>query len=205
MISGLILAAGFSSRMEGKNKLLLEIKGKLIIEHVIIAAQKSKLDEIVLVYKDEAVNNIAKSYGLRTIYNESSSKGMSTSLAKGLGIVSKDSKACLFLLGDMPFVSAETINKIIDTHKNISISKDYDIAKQIVVPFYKEERGNPVMIGSSYYSEILNNSGDIGARDIIKKNKEYIIRVDIINKEENIDVDTPEKYMEINKFDNSTN
>lgn len=196
IISGIILAAGFSSRMEGKNKLTLELEGKKIIEHVITAAQESNLDELVIVYKDDEIKHIATQYNLRAIYNENSANGMSTSLKIGVNSLSKNSKACLFLLGDMPFVRSKTINILLKEASKLT--KDY-LEESIIVPFYNGERGNPVIFGKRYYEEILQNTGDLGAREIMKKNPQAIVKVDISDNYENIDIDTPEKYKSILK------
>lgn len=190
MISGVILAAGLSKRMEGKNKLMLELDQKKIVEHVIIAAKNSNLDELVLVYRDEAVKVLAEKYGIKALYNKNSEKGMATSLVEGVKGLSQDSKACLFMLGDMPFVSSDTINKIIS-------AEELNISEKIVVPFYDGKRGNPVMIGRKYYEDILKNTGDLGAREIIKQNPEEVLRVDIEGIVQNLDIDTPQKYREI--------
>lgn len=196
IISGVILAAGFSSRMEGKNKLTLELEGKKIIEHVIIAAQESNLDEILIVYKDEDIKHIAMQYNLRAIYNENSAEGMSTSLKVGVSSLSKNSNACLFLLGDMPFVKSKTINTLVKEAINQS---ELDAEKSIIVPFYNGKRGNPVIFGKKYYKEILENTGDLGAREIMKNNLQAVVKVDISDDYENIDIDTPEKYKSIFK------
>lgn len=196
MISGVILAAGFSSRMEGVNKLTLEIEGKKIIEHVIVAAQNSKLDELLIVYKDDELKNIATKYNVKAIYNENSEKGMSTSLKAGINLLSKNSNACLFLLGDMPFVSINTIDTLLEKASKLTT---VSLESSIIVPFYDGKRGNPVIFGKKYYEEILQNTGDLGAREILKQNPEAVIKVDIDDDCENIDIDTPAKYKSILK------
>lgn len=188
MISGVILAAGFSSRMEGHNKLMLDLKGKKIIEYVITSAQNSNLEEIFLIYKDDEIKKISEKYNINTIYNGESVNGMSTSLKKGINALSKNSSACLFLLGDMPFVSMNTINLLIEE------ARKNDLEKSIVVPFYNGKRGNPVIFGKKYYKEILENKGDLGAREIIKNNPQAVVKLDIKDQSENIDIDTPQKY-----------
>ncbi len=56
MITGIILASGFSNRMK-RDKLLMEIEGIPMVERVIQSSIKSKLDEVILVYR---VNEVKK-------------------------------------------------------------------------------------------------------------------------------------------------
>ena len=74
MITGIIMASGFSNRM-GKDKLLIEINGKKIIEWVIIALKDSNLDEIILVYRTEEIKKIGESYGIKTVLNPNAHLG----------------------------------------------------------------------------------------------------------------------------------
>ena len=49
MISCVLLAAGLSSRMEGRNKLLMSLKGKIILAHTLEALLDCDADEVIVV------------------------------------------------------------------------------------------------------------------------------------------------------------
>ena len=66
MISGIILASGFSKRME-KEKLLLPVGGVALVERVIRAAQASRLDEVILIYQKEEIEKIGRKYGIKAV------------------------------------------------------------------------------------------------------------------------------------------
>ena len=59
MITGIILASGFSKRMN-RDKLLMEIDGVPMVERVIERAVESRLDEVILVYRVDEVKRIGK-------------------------------------------------------------------------------------------------------------------------------------------------
>ena len=59
MITGIIMASGFSKRMK-TDKLTIEIEGMKIIERVIEATISSKLDKIILVYRTEEIRLIGE-------------------------------------------------------------------------------------------------------------------------------------------------
>lgn len=177
-IRGIILAAGKASRM-GYNKLMLKIDDTAILEKVIENSKSSKLNEVILITgKYDIDTDIIK------IHNDKYEKGMSTSIKKGLE--GFKGEAVMILLGDMPFVSIDIINKLYDSFVKCN--------KNIVVPIFKDKRGNPVVIGEKYFDDLLNNTGDKGAREIIKNNFEDVEFVEIQNNSILLDIDDEESY-----------
>ena len=65
MITGIILASGFSRRMKGEEKLLLKVDGIPLIERVIRTAQASRVDDLILVYRKDEICAIARRFGVR--------------------------------------------------------------------------------------------------------------------------------------------
>jgi molybdenum cofactor cytidylyltransferase len=153
-IRGIVLAAGMSSRM-GRNKLGLMIGGVPIVNIVIENAKRSGLDEVMVVYGKYDVMTDA-----RKVFNPRYEEGMSTSIIEGMRGFKGD--GVMILLGDMPFVDYKIIDELISTFKRSE--------KNIVVPVFSGKNGNPVIIGSKYFTELLENSGDKGAREIIERN-----------------------------------
>ena len=186
MIAGIILAAGKGSRM-GKDKLSLMLQGKPILEHVIISAKASALDQIILVRGDYSVGQaLGDKYQIKTIYNERWSRGMSTSIIAGMGGLEEDCEGAMFLLGDMPFVTKNTINQIIETYRCTG--------KEIIVPMVQGKRGNPVLFHQAFFPELRQLTGDKGARDIIEKHPARVEKVYFEEESTTIDIDTVEEY-----------
>ena len=77
--SAVVLAAGKSSRM-GKNKLLLEIMGRTILEHILDALKASDINEIIVVLGNDpiAIRSITESHGVKTVLNAEYEKGMTS-------------------------------------------------------------------------------------------------------------------------------
>jgi molybdenum cofactor cytidylyltransferase len=177
-IRGIILGAGSSRRM-GRNKLDLKFGEKSMVEMVIENAKASKLDEIVLVTgKYDIATDIKK------LHNDSYHMGMSTSIIKGMENYYGD--GVMILLGDMPYVSTEVINYLYEAFQCSE--------KNILVPAHKGKRGNPVILGVKYYKDLLCNTGDKGARDIINSNLEDVEFIEVNSTGIFIDVDDEEKY-----------
>jgi molybdenum cofactor cytidylyltransferase len=180
-IRGIILAAGKSSRM-GENKLQLKISGSPMVELVIQNAKKSRLDELVIVY-----GKYDLSTDVKKLFNYDYEKGMSTSIKCGLKGFKGD--GVMLLLADMPFIET----KVIDELYTSFIKSD----KNIVVPMFNGKKGNPVIIGSKYFQELMNNTGDKGARDIIKRYQDDVEIVEVESDRIFMDIDNMDVYNKI--------
>ncbi|MGE5631829.1 MAG: nucleotidyltransferase family protein [Caulobacteraceae bacterium] len=187
MISAIILAAGSSVRM-GAPKLLLPFNGMPLVENIINIVKKSALfDEIVLVYRDAEVKNIAEDCGLKAVYNSDAQLGLSTSLKKGIQSCSSESDSFMFFTGDQPFINKELIGKLIDKH-----SKNKG---KIIVPLYNGKRGMPTIFPAVWHKSLMELEGDTGGRVIIQDNPEQVLFVNIEEENMSIDIDNSEDYM----------
>ncbi len=185
MITGIIMACGFSRRMK-RNKLLLEINGIPIVERVIKAVKSSDVDKIILIYKDKKIRKIGEKHGIKTVYNDSAEKGQSESMKLGILNAPIDSNGYMLFVGDQPFLDKNTINTLIDEFKQKNNS--------IIVPLYKGQRGTPAIFSSQYKEKLLCVEGDKGGRDIIKQQKDEVGYVHIDNEITGLDIDTPDEY-----------
>lgn len=183
-IRGIILAAGASKRM-GKNKLSVEINGKTMLEWVIQNAKQSRLSEVVLVYGEYDVET-----DIRKIYNSESKLGMSSSIKCGLKDFGGD--GVMLILGDMPFVPSEVMNILMEEFE--------EGEKGIIVPACEGKRGNPVLIGRNYFDDLLANSGDKGAREIIQYNMDDVKFVEVGHQGIFLDYDDEESLKTIHCF-----
>ncbi len=183
MITGIILASGFSNRM-GKDKLLMKIKGMPMIEIVIQQAIKSKLDEVILVYRVNEVKKLGIKYGVKLVYNPKAHLGQSEGLK--LGIKEAKPGAYMFLMGDMPFITEDLINRL--------IGEFIEDESNIIVPYYNNKRGMPTIFPYELREELLTIEGDIGGREVIKNNPFLVKKVYIDNCILGLDIDTQEEY-----------
>ena len=184
-ITGIILASGFSKRM-GMQKLLLDIKGTTIIERVLRAVKASKLDEVIIIYRDNEIKNIASKYDIKMIYNENAHKGQSEAIKLGVRNSSKESNGYMFFVGDQPYLDVSVINRIIDSFNNKYIN--------VIIPKYNDKKGNPVLFSSKLKEKLLKLDGDIGGRSIINRLDKGVVFIDFNDEILGIDIDTLEEY-----------
>lgn len=186
MVTGIIMASGFSNRM-GKNKLLMEVEGEKVLERVIKACKSSLLDEIILVYRLDEIKEIALKYGIKTVYNPDANKGQSASVIHGVKN-SKEGNAFMFLVADQPYLAPEVINKLIQEYE-----KD---RRMIVIPYYCNKFGMPIIFPYIYKDDLLGVKGDKGGREIINGN-EKVKRIYYEDALLGIDIDTIDDYRKL--------
>jgi molybdenum cofactor cytidylyltransferase len=190
MITGIILASGFSTRMN-KDKLMMKLNNEFIIEFVLKNAINSKLEDLVLVYRNKDIAKLSLSPNIRLVYNGEAHHGQSESIKLGI-LNAQENSDYLFLLGDQPFIFSNIIDRIIDEYK---INKG-----KIIVPYYAGKRGNPVLIPNEYRNELLSLSGDEGARKIVHKYKEKVKKVQFNDSIYNFDIDNINDYERAKEF-----
>ena len=188
MITGIILASGFSKRMT-RDKLLLEVGSIPVIERLLKAAKSFLHDDIILVYRNTGVRAIGEKYQVRTVYNDSAHEGQSAAVKLGIRESRSDTDAFMFLVGDQPFLDSVTINTLIDqSTKN---------PQQIIVPVYNGKRGNPVIFPSLFRNDLLAIEGDRGGSAIIERMTDRVKTVPIMDSRAGLDIDTQEEYEKI--------
>ena len=174
MISAILLAAGQSKRMNGENKLSKEIQGIPLIKHSVKNILASSIDELIVILgyqKDIMEKLIDKNEKIKIIFNKDFESGMASSIKTGLDNLSEKSEAFFICLGDMPMVSHDIYNQLIKSKDN----------KEIIVPTYKRQQGNPVLFNKSMKEKIMDTMGDVGAKKILELNKDKISNLEINN------------------------
>ncbi|MEM7214263.1 MAG: molybdopterin-binding/glycosyltransferase family 2 protein [Pseudomonadota bacterium] len=182
--AAVVLAAGQSRRMGVMNKMTSKLNDKPMVRHVVEAAVASKCDDVIVVtgFEPEAVREAVGHIDCRFIYNPEFPDGLSRSLAAGISSVQSEYSNALVLLGDMPFVDASAINRILDAAE--------DNRGQIIMATANGKRGNPVLWPASFFSELQQIEGDVGARHIIGANLASVCEVEL-GDVASIDIDTP--------------
>lgn len=188
MISSIILASGFSTRMK-QDKLLLPIKGVPMILRVAEAVVDSHVDERILVYRKSEINQLVGHCLTKAVYNPNASRGQSEAVKLGLQHISQASECCLFFMGDQPFMNALIINEIIDLWKSNP--------EKIVVPLYGGIPGNPVLFPSRYHPLLMKVSGDHGGREVIKNHLDAVVFLEISDEKAGLDADTHSEYIRL--------
>lgn len=187
-IAAIIMAAGRSSRMAPANKLLTDIDGRLMVQRAVDAALTSQARPILVVTGHDGgrVRDALAGRPVEFADNPDFAAGLSTSVRTGLAwLANKDVDGAVFLLGDMPLVSAAHIDRLIAAFNPVE-------GRSICVPTHKGKRGNPVLWGAKFFPEMRALEGDKGARSLFGTHSDQVCEVEMSDDGVLVDIDTPE-------------
>ena len=106
--------------------------------------------------------------------------GMGHSLAAAMPAIT-DWQGAVIALADMPWLQTASITRIRDAVANDAL----------VVPYYQEQRGNPVGVGREYFGQLVGLQGDSGARQLFQQFSHKITRLQLDDPGLIQDLDTP--------------
>ena len=190
-VAAIILAAGRSTRMGGPNKLLAELGGKTLVRIVTEQALASKASGVVVVtgHQAEQVEQALAGLNVKFVRNPDFAEGLASSVKAGIAAVPPDADGAVICLGDMPLISADLIDRLIETFAP-------DRGSLIAVPVSDGRRGNPVLWSRRFFNELMTLDGDIGARHLIAKHGEAVAEVPVEGHGAFLDIDTPQALEE---------
>jgi molybdenum cofactor cytidylyltransferase len=195
-LSGVILAAGASTRM-GRPKQLLPLAGQPILQHVLEAAASSCLHEIILVLGYQAQDIEAALQppsvpALRVVVNPNYTFGQSTSLRCGLHATDPRAAAAVVLLGDQPHVTGALIDRLAAAFATAAVP--------VARPVYTDRHGNrlpghPVFLARRIWPEVEQLHGDQGARALLSAHPDWVLEIPLEG-DRPADIDTWEDYQQ---------
>jgi molybdenum cofactor cytidylyltransferase len=190
-IAGILLAAGLARRM-GRQKLLLDVRGKSVVRWSAERLATHVHDLIVVTGHDgDAVRAalhgvVAGGSGppVRFAANPRPAEGQGTSIACGAVELGDDVGAVFVALGDQPDVPAAVFSALLAALRP---------GVSIVAPVYRGTQGTPVLFGADVFPELRVLRGDTGARPVVMARPERVHR-EMFDLAMPDDVDTPEDY-----------
>ena len=188
-IAAIVLAAGRSTRMGAENKLLADIGGKPMVRVVVEAALASAARPVLVVTGHQQPQVRAGLAGLDVslIANPNYASGLSGSLKAGVRAVPDECTGALVLLGDMPKIGPENLDRLIAAFG----------PGAIVVPVHHGRQGNPVLWPRSCFPELLQLEGDAGAKRLIAAHQQQVREVEMRTTGMFADVDTAEDLQQL--------
>jgi molybdenum cofactor cytidylyltransferase len=183
VINGVLLAAGRASRY-GTDKLLVPLadgvpmavaalRGLLPVVHRVFAVVRPGCGRLAgLLMKEGA---------LVTVF-PGADRGMGASLAWGVGVLPEHTEGILVALADMPYV-------LPDSYRQVACALHGGAL--VAAPSYHGERGHPVGFSMRLRTELEALTGDEGARRLITRHRQALVRVDVDDPGVLRDIDRP--------------
>lgn len=165
MKQGILLAAGFSRRF-GANKLLQPLTDGVPMALVAARHLRAALPTVLAVVNpsDLALARLLDEDGFPITVCPRAEDGMGVSLAWAVSHTPQAS-AWIVALADMPSIRPETIAGVVD-----AIEQPTTLA----VPVFRGRRGHPVGFGRAYFEQLIQLTGDEGARSILRDHAEQV-------------------------------
>jgi molybdenum cofactor cytidylyltransferase len=158
----------------GRQKLLLPMEdGRPLVRVSIEGVLTAGLDDVVVVLgRDaEAVGRVLAGLAVRTVLNSRYAEGQSTSLRAGLDALAPGTEAVVVALGDQPLPDAALIRRLVEVFRASGTP--------IVVPRYRDGRGNPVLFAASVFDELRAVTGDQGGRGVIAHDPSRVVELPV--------------------------
>lgn len=191
--SAVLLAAGSSSRMQGRCKQLLPIpaaQGDIPAVRVTAEALlASGTKEVVVVtgFRGGEVAAVLADLPVTLQANPRYAGGQMTSVVAGLSALRSPCSAVMVCLADMVLLEAEDYRLLAQEFAALP-------ADAILVPHQGATRGNPVVFASSRVPEILAGTLNPGCRRLIAEHPDQVVRCEFEHDRFVRDMDTPEEY-----------
>ena len=183
--TGIILAAGLSSRMHRPKQLLPWGSGTVIEE--IASRVRGRLPEtiVVLGHLAHKISPMLSAVDVKIVVNQDYEHGMLSSVQCGIAAATGAS-AYLIFLGDQPVVDDEVIDAVVKAFEGTG--------RGIVVPVFGGKRGHPVLISSHYAEEILALGDGEGLNVVTRGHPRDTLEVAVETATVLEDMDTPDDY-----------
>ena len=151
--AGLILAAGAGTRFGAEPKLLADVNGRPVLEHVVAAATAVLSPVVVVLGAHSAAIQLSVLFSdARTIVCDGWAEGQSASLQAGLAQLRHVDKVVV-LLGDQPLVTPELIARFAAEPPGSRAA-------------HEGRPGHPAVLGREEIAAAASASGDHGLRDL---------------------------------------
>lgn len=178
----LVLGAGRGRRF-GSDKRMARLPSGETLLAATLQRVLEVFDEVVVVLRPEDDPHLlGVDSRVRVVRADGADEGMGISLAAGVAaLADADAQAVAVLLGDMPWIAAETLRTLCDQADT----------GQIVLPVHQAERGHPVIFGRQFWPALTQVRGDQGGRQVIADHPQACVRVEVDDPGVVRDVDLP--------------
>lgn len=187
-VAAVVLAAGLSRRMAPRNKLLApDAAGVPMIRRVVENVLGSQARPVIVVTGHERAGVEAALAGLpvRLAHAADYADGLSASLKAGLAALPGEAEGVVVCLGDMPLVTGAMLDRMMAAF-------DPEEGRAIVMPVFEGKPGNPILWSREFLPEMMQLTGDAGARQLASRHAERVAEVDMADRAVLLDFDTPE-------------
>ncbi|MEJ2054955.1 MAG: nucleotidyltransferase family protein [Calditrichaceae bacterium] len=187
MISGILLAAGESSRM-GRPKALLPYEGITFIDSILNKFAETGCEPIITILGSHAemICEKTKVNSFHCFNNPHPEDGQLSSLKIAVKNLPENSLGFILALVDHPMVKLDTYRKL------FAMAQSHP--GNIIIPEFLGQKGHPVFFGRPFFNSIMDLPLSDGARMVIRENPDEVKFLPVDDEGILKDIDTPDEY-----------
>lgn len=179
-----IPAAGGSSRMRGRDKLMMPVKGEALLKRQVRAAVSVAPTWVTIPDHEHRRAHCLMGLGAQLIAVPDHAEGISASLRRGMAALPRIWDV-LVMLPDLPQLTAAHLRAVIacaQAHPRASIVRATDSDKNA---------GHPTLFRAPLIAEFAALTGDTGAKQILKRHQSDTVLCPLPGDVATFDLDTP--------------
>lgn len=188
----ILLAAGLSRRMGRENKLLLPYHGKAIVRYVVETIIQAKIGKLNVVtgFEADKVKQALVGLDVTFIHNPDFALGQMSSVKAAYQNISEPNDDIMIALADMPQITAAEYQELVAAFQQ-------EQKQKIIIPYFGDQRGNPIIMPAKFNAEIGNGSMNAGCRQLTTKKPADVYKFSVTSAAYVADIDTPEEYADV--------
>lgn len=184
----IVLAAGASTRF-GSPKQLVRIAGRPLLHTAVTRASEVVGSAVIVVLGSGAaeLGALLKHSPGSIVVNQDWREGLGSSIRAGISRLPPTCSGALLMLADQPAVTADDLRRLAGTWRRQPL--------YLAAALYGGTCGVPAIFPRSLFQELTQLRGDQGARLLLRRNADRLVRVPMPGAE--LDIDTPEDLLAV--------
>ena len=184
----ILLAAGASTRMRGRDKLLEEVAGQPLLRRQARMARAVGPVTVALPPSPHPRSTALSGLDVPPLPVPDAARGMGVSLARAVAALPPESPAVMVLLADLPDLQPEDLTRLAEAVDLRSDRLVWRGATQDGKP------GHPIVFAAPLFAALRRLDGDDGGRAVVQAAGDRVALVPLPGQRARLDLDTPEDW-----------
>lgn len=186
----IILAAGASRRMRGRDKLLEMVDGQPLLRQQAMKALEVTTGPVLIALpvKPHPRYDALDGLDVQAVPVPDADEGMNASLRTAISALPEGTPCAMLFLADLPDLTSDDLRRVASA---VDLSSDTLVWRGVT---QDGAPGHPIVFRSDLFDAFKALRGDSGGREVISQAKDRIALVPLAGDRARRDLDTPEEW-----------